>query len=302
VKIVGDPHKHHFIPAFYLSQWVGPNCKLIEFTRKYNKLVAKPVGPDATGFEVDLYETKDLPEEQRHYLEKVWFNYLDQTAFQALTIHLGGSSVWTNELINAWSRFVFGIHFRHPHAMPELRTAAKAIWEASGTAYQDDYEKIKEPHHPANYDDFLATLDPFTAAKVRLNMIIKTFDNETLVGHLNQMPYAVIDVSSAPEKFVTSDRPVCISKLGQTDGLIFLPISPTKLFLAVNDEKSLDAVRAQTALDLVCRVNDLVIGRARLYVWARDKSAEPLVRTIMSTKMEPLPLFPGIGNYPGRPA
>jgi hypothetical protein len=35
-------------------------------------------------------------------------------------------------------------------------------------------------------------------------MIIKVFDNPMLVGHLNQMPYAVIDVSAAPEQFVTS--------------------------------------------------------------------------------------------------
>jgi hypothetical protein len=297
---MGDPHNHHFIPAFYLTQWAGADCKLIEFTRKYNKLIAKPIGPDGTGFEVDLYEAKDLPAEQRQYLEKVWFNYLDQTAFQALTIHLGGKSPWTNELINAWSRFVFGIHFRHPHAMPELRAAAKAIWEASGAAYQNDWENIKEPEHPANFDDYLATLDPFTAEKVRLNMIIKTFDNPTLVGHLNQMPYAVIDVSAAPEPFVTSDRPICISNLGQDDGVIFFPISPTKLFLAVNDEKSFEIVRAQRPLDLVRSVNDFVVGRARLYVWARDKAMAPFIQAKMSTNLEPLPLFPDIDKHPAQ--
>src|SRR5882757_9387484 len=53
-RLMGDPHKHHFIPSFYLSQWANADCKLIEFTRKYNKLIAKPIGPDATGFEIDL--------------------------------------------------------------------------------------------------------------------------------------------------------------------------------------------------------------------------------------------------------
>jgi hypothetical protein len=217
-----------------------------------------------------------------------------------LKIHLGEPSQWTNELINAWSRFVFGLHFRHPDAMPELRAAAKAIWEASGDAYQSDWEKIKEPEHPANFDVYLATLDPFTAAKVRLNMLIKTFDNPTLVGHLNQMPFAVIDASTSPEKFLTSDRPVRISNLGQSDGVVLLPISPSKLFVAVNDERSFDRIRAQTALNLVRRLNDFVVGRARRYVWARDKSMEQFIRAKMSTAMEPSPLFPGIGRYPPR--
>jgi hypothetical protein len=297
---MSDPHKHHFIPAFYLSQRVDANSMVIEFTRKANKLIAKPVGPYATGFEIDLYEAKDLPAEQRQYLEKVVFNHLDHTAFEALTNHLDGKppSSWTNAHVNAWSRFVFGIHFRHPHTMPELRDAAKAIWEASGTSRQGDWENIKKPEHPATFDEYLATLDPFTAAKARLNLIIKVFDNPKLVGHLNQMPYAVVDASGASEQFLTSDRPVSIANLGQNDGVIFLPISPTKLFVAANDAKSLDMIGGQKPLDLVRRVNAFVVGRARLYVWARGKSLEAFVSTQMSTNMEPLPFFPNAGKYP----
>jgi len=297
---MGDPRKHHFIPSFYLSQWANADGKLIEFTRKYNKLIAKPIGPDATGFEIDLYEANDLPADQRQFLEKVWFNYLDQTAFEALTDHLDGkpSSLRDNEHVNAWSRFVFGLHYRHPHTMPELREAARAIWEASGTAQQGEWEKIKKPEHPPTFDEYLAMVDPFTAAKMRVNLIIKVFDNPMLVGHLNQMRYAVIDVSAAPEQFVTSDRPVCISSLGQNDGVVFLPISPTKLFVAANDEKSLEKIGAQTALDLVRRVNDFVVGRARLYVWARDKSLEPFIHAKMSGNMEMPPFFPNAGKYP----
>jgi hypothetical protein len=120
-------------------------------------LIAKPIGPDATGFEIDLYEAKDLPADQRQFLEKIWFNCLDRTAFDD---HFGGkpSSLWTNEHVNAWSRFVFGIHCRHPHTMPELREAAKAIWEASGIAHQSEWEKIKTPEHPSTFDEYLATV------------------------------------------------------------------------------------------------------------------------------------------------
>jgi Protein of unknown function (DUF4238) len=295
---MSEPHDHHFIPAFYLTRWAREDGKLIEFTRKHNKLIAKPVGPRSTGFEVDLYEARDLPEAQRQYLEKVWFQYLDRTANEALKIHMGEASQWTNELVNAWSRFVFGIHFRHPHAMPELRSAAKAIWEGSGSKFQNDWEEIKEPEHPKSFDKYLAKVDPFTAAKMQVNLIIKTFDNEELVGHMNQMVWGVIDVSTAPERFVTSDRPVCIHNLKKPDGAIFLPISPSKLFVAAEERASLDKVAAQKSIDLVRRVNAFVVGRARLYVWASDEAPGQFVETNMSIDMEPLPLFPNIDKYP----
>lgn len=295
---MSEPRDHHFIPAFYLSQWTGANGKLVEYSLKNGKLIAKPVGPRATGFETDLYEFADLPPEQRQYLEKVFFNYTDRTAADALDIHIGNGLPWTNELINAWSRFVFGVHLRHPHAMPELRAAAKAIWDGSGAAFQSEWEKIKPPNAPATFDEYLATVDPFNGAKMRVNLIIKNFDNEELITHMNKMRWAVIDASMSPRRFVTSDRPVCIHNLRRPDGVIFIPIAPTKLFLAANEQNSIALVGAQKPSDLVNRVNEFVTGRARRFVWASDQSQEAFIRARMSTAMEPLPLFPNIGKYP----
>jgi Protein of unknown function (DUF4238) len=55
------PRDHHFIPVFFLKQWVAENGKLVEYTIKHDKLIAKPVGPRSTGFEIDLYAFDELP-------------------------------------------------------------------------------------------------------------------------------------------------------------------------------------------------------------------------------------------------
>jgi hypothetical protein len=34
------PRDHHFIPVFYLKQWVGPTNKLVEYSIKHDKLIA----------------------------------------------------------------------------------------------------------------------------------------------------------------------------------------------------------------------------------------------------------------------
>ena len=118
------PRDHHFIPAFFLEQWSGQNGKLIEYTIKHGKLIAKPVGSNATGYERDLYAFPDLPPDVVQYVEQVFWDYADRTASQALRLHLGSNELqWTPELHSAWSRFVVGVHLRHPDAMPELRAA-----------------------------------------------------------------------------------------------------------------------------------------------------------------------------------
>src|SRR5271167_3962274 len=69
-----------------------------------------------------------------------------------------------------------------------------------------------------------------TPYKVQLNMIIKALDNAEVCGHINGMPFAVIDLAKARFGLLTSDRPVEIHALREPHGVISMPISPTKLF------------------------------------------------------------------------
>jgi hypothetical protein len=78
------PLKHHFIPAFFLAQWTEADEKLIEYTIKHGKLIAKPVGPHATGYEPQLYSFPELPPEAAQFLEQVFFDYADRVASDAL--------------------------------------------------------------------------------------------------------------------------------------------------------------------------------------------------------------------------
>jgi hypothetical protein len=291
------PRDHHFIPVFYLSQWAGSDGKLIEFTRKYDKLIPKSVGPRSTGYETDLYQFPDLPPGSSQYLEEVFFNYADDTAARAYRIHLGNGERWNSELISAWSRFVLGVHLRHPDAMPELRIAANSVWETSGADTQAEYEKVKKPGDPETFDEYLAKVDPFASAKIRLNLIIKSFDNDIAGTHINGMRQAVVDVSSSPARFLTSDRPAWFFNLESPDGFLALPLSPTKLFIAANLEETFERMRKSKPVDIVFRVNSFVASRARRFVWAHDRSQEDFIRNVMSTKLESTPLFPTLARY-----
>jgi hypothetical protein len=293
------PLDHHFIPAFFLAQWAGANGKLIEYTKKAGKLIAKPVGPRATGFERELYSFPELPRDIAQFVEQEFLNYADRTASDALRLHLdGSSSQWTVELISAWSRFVIALQFRHPDAMPEFRVAAKSVWDESGAKYQKDYEAIKKPEDPPTFGEYLASRDPLTGTKMHVNMIIKIFDNEVLGKHLNNMKWGILDVSKSRHRFLLSCRPVCFANLREPEGVAYLPIGPMKMFVAANNLRTLQVLRSIPPRELVHNHNRFSVGRARRFVWAHDESQSAFVEKHMSTNLEPTPLFPGIGYHP----
>jgi hypothetical protein len=292
------PRDHHFIPAFYLKQWADPNGKLVEYTRKGGKLIAKSVGPRSTGYERDVYAFPELTPDTAQYLEQVFFAYADQKASDALDNHLGITAVpWTSELISAWSRFTVGLHLRHPDAMPEMRAAAKNIWEASGADCQARYEAIRKATDPPTFDEYLALRDPLAAVKMRVNLIMAAFDNEIVCAHINQMAHAIFDVSASPYRLLTSDRPVHLFNLKEPNGMVWLPISPTKLFVAMNDRANFGKLESTPPRKLVASANTYVVSRARRFVWAQDISQQRFVENRISTKLEPTPLLPNIGRY-----
>lgn len=220
------------------------------------KLIAKSVGPRSTGYERDLYAFPELPPDAAQFMEQVFFAYADQKASDALENHLGLATYpWTSELVSAWSRFIIAIHLRHPNAMPELREAAKSIWDASGIDYQARYEAIRQPTDPTTFDEYLALRDPLAPIKMRVNLIINALDNDIVGAHVNQMPFAIIDLSGSPHRLLTSDRPVKLFNLKEPNGLVSIPISPTKLFVAASDEATFDKLRRASPRKLVCDVN-----------------------------------------------
>jgi hypothetical protein len=288
------PRDHHFIPEFYLKQWIeAADGKLEQFSNPYDKVVARRLSPDATGYQTDLYAFPELPPEQAQFLESKYFQYADDMGYKALDAHLTGRTApWPAELVSAWSRFLVGVHLRHPDAMPELRAGAKAVWDSSGGDSQVQYEKIKKASDPPTFDDYIAKTNPLIPYQVQLNMIIKALDNTEVCQHINKMSFAIIDVSKAQFPLLTSDRPVEIHALREHKGIVSMPISPTKLFVAANDESTFEALRHSTADTVVSHINEFVVSRARRYVWACNRSMRPFIEKHFGTAREPLPLFP----------
>lgn len=291
---MSQPRNHHFLPVFYLEQWAVSGGKLVEYSIKNKKLISKPVGPAATGFQRDLYAFSDLPPDQAQHIERVFFDYADRVASQALQKHLASDKrPWSSELRSAWSRFVIGLHLRHPDAIAELRAASKASWDQNHDESQRAYEELRKPDDPPTFEQYIEKNFPLTPTKAFLNMIIKVIDNQKIGAHINSMHWGVVDLSAAGVPLLTSDRPVEISRLKDKKGIVSIPISPALLFVAANIPQTLQSIARTRPRKVAKSVNRYVVLRARRFVYAPDKSQEPFIHRYMSKGMEPLPLFPG---------
>jgi len=293
------PRDHHFIPAFYLRQWTGADGKLLEYSKKNDRVIPKRIGPDATGFERDLYAFHDLPPELAQHVEQRFFDYADRVGARALNMLLAGDQTWTRETRSGWSRFLIAIHLRHPDAFGELTAAAKAVWESSGedAERQRSYEKFRKPNDPATFAEYLEKADPLASHKMTIRLTLGMIDNELVGSRINEMHWEVFDVSNASHRLLTSDRPVEIDKLGDpVNGTVSIPISPTKLFVAANSSQLLHKVKRAKANTIVVKVNEYVVGRARRYVWAHTESQERFVERNMSKNPEERPFFRNLGK------
>jgi hypothetical protein len=76
----------------------------------------------------------------------------------------------------------------------------------------------------------------------------------------------------------SSDRPVQLFNLKEPNGILSIPISPARMFAAVNDGAVLDKLRRVAPRELAFHANTYVVSRARRFVWAQDTSAAALHR------------------------
>ena len=90
------------------------------------------------------------------------------------------------------------------------------------------------------------------------------------------------DRRSRSASLLTSDRPLTIYRLSRPEGFVALPISPSKLFIAANDDKTIAELNGVSAKEVIQRINVSTVSRARRYVYAIDGSQDRFVLNRMS--------------------
>jgi hypothetical protein len=186
--------KHHFIPAFYLKQWAGPDGRLIQWSRPHKIVVPKRRHADATGYELDLNNFDDMPPQIATFMEDHFLRTADNEASLALQQLLSKGSVSEPRLREAWVQFLISLPLRHPDILREVRMAIHSTLEASETLYQPHYEATRKSHMPRKFSDHLERSLVGGRSQLVLCMLSGSMRNPQLMPNILAFDWQVFDM------------------------------------------------------------------------------------------------------------
>ncbi len=275
--------KHHFIPAFYLKNWAGADGKLIEWSRPHRAVVPTPRHPNATGYQFDLNRFDDLPPDIASILEDVFLKNADDDAARALQkLFNPGQTPWDSRLRSAWSRFLIALPIRHPEPFEEIKAIIRRIVDIQDQDFQQRYEATRTEGMPPTFNEHVQSMVPGGRAGIVLHFLQRVMDNSDLGPILNAMHWGIIDLTGAGFRLLTSDRP---AQFTISNGVVALPVSPTKLFLGASNIKAFQNMMNANRSQIVRINNEHVVKKACRYVFSSDLSQKEFIIAHMSEKM-----------------
>jgi len=272
--------KHHYIPIFYLKQWVGTDQRLCEFKRRYHGIAPRRVYPDMTGYIHGLNTIPGLPPEHAQYLETHFLSATDTYASRALRILLGdGPWRFTDHERSGWSRFITSLLLRNPETVERMKVVAIDTLKAARSEIEESYAKNRLPTNPPTYDEYAAQNSPNPAGRVAAILLQNIIDSPKIGQHIINMRWRVFKTPPSYLPFLSSDRPVVMRNgMNNPDSQIVMPISPHHAFAATNTAEA-ENLLLQIAKEntLVQQVNERVVAQARTLVFGEVDTAHGFV-------------------------
>jgi hypothetical protein len=168
--------------------------------------------------------------------------------------------------------------FRNPEAIERTISYMENPKGPQADASRKLYEAAKGPND-LSFDEYLA----HQGRQAAFDAITRILNNQKIGTRINGVKWIVYDVSKAPHQLLTSDRRVISTNgIAGSDAHILIPISPTKLFMAVNGMAEYNRLHKLGDKDLAASVNYTVARNAIKYVWNTNDRQLRFIQNHMS--------------------
>ncbi len=267
-----DPkgQKHHYIPVFYLKQWMGPKETACEFSRPRDRVKTRQVHPDGTGYVRGLNTIPGTAPEDADFLETYFFKKTDDDAARALRILLA-ECPWrfTDKERSGWSRFITSLIARNPEEIQRLKAAGQALFDKALPEIEADYAAGREPTDPPTYAEYVAIHSPNPRGRAGAILVQRVIDHPMIGTKINNMRWMVLHDARPKNLLLTSDRPVVMTNgLDADNSQLILPISPKHVFVATNNLATENYIRSvMQQKQMIEQINERVARQSHKYVF-----------------------------------
>jgi hypothetical protein len=284
--------RHHYIPRFLLKAWCGTDGKLTVYSRRNGQVITSLLNPRSTAFEANLYSFEQVARQKKHAIEAEFMTPEIDTPAAPIVQKILDREFYkiTNKERWDFTRFVLSLRARHPDALKLVSEKGREELIAALARDPDEYLAVKEQSWPATLVEYVHQNVPALTPNFGVSLLPTLIADKKRVERVFSMPWWVHDVREANTDLVLSDRPCLLEGSTDTGGcLIVLPLSPTMLFFACNEEQKIRQLRSTNVTKLVKAVNKISVTYAVERVYATGQHHLPLVQKYLnSERVSPL--------------
>jgi Protein of unknown function (DUF4238) len=287
---------HHYIPIFYLKQWVDPTTRrLVEFCRRYQGVVARLTFPAGTGYVPGLYKNPDAAPGEEYVIETKLMSSIDDRAARALQrMMVDGEPPGKLDAPEAlgWCQFLYSLLVRNPDHLLLMKEKLATMDQGEVLEnIREVYPNIRRPNDPENFDDYKAVFLKNPVEVPAIRVLPELVRSKRVVRVLSSFKWQTTTVNHAKYPLLTSDRPIIMTNgLNLPDAHIVLPISPRRLFIATKNEESFRYFLEMNPSALAEAVNNQVSQQARKFVFGSDDSQLKFVANRLGKRIWSSPL------------
>lgn len=266
-----DSKDHHYVPAFYLRGWEDSAGKLWEFKKGDRYFGQSQKSAKATGYHRDLYSyATETPHRRNYSLESGVLKDLDERAAKVLRRLLSGDRTLDPEARTDWARFLIAQLIRTPQDI----AAHQRVWNAGlacpPRSEEDWYQAERSAEDPETLAALYSDVPAHELDAARAEALRRSLTANRSISLLSGLSWRIRHLETARLPLMTSDRAVVLNhRLGQPDGFLFLPLSPSVLFMADRGHApGLSIFRHGSDNEVMRACNRAVVTQAQQYVWA----------------------------------
>ena len=268
-----EPKDHHFIPVFYLKKWCNKNSQIIEYSRPHKNVITLIKYPTSTGFKRSLYSLDGVPEDQKQIVETGYMTpVIDTPAANALKILIERDKIKLTEKVRSdWTRFLIASLCRTPAALQVITQTLTEVMKKNLTDNLDLYPHLQDSDSSTQFD-YVQKNNPHFSNNASKQLLIDVVDDQRIGDAIMNMRWSTLDLRNSNHDLLTSDFPTLrTTGVGNSNCLIFTPLSPRFLFIATPSEDVESTFLAYNKIAIVKWANDNIVRGAKQYVYGCSK-------------------------------
>jgi len=270
---MGLPIDHHFIPRFFLRPWRGDGGRLTCFSIKNGHLCIDRYTPTQVAKQAYLYSLYGVSPEQAQVIETDILRPIDDAAAPIHKLFVDNTAPkLTDKQREDWGRFVLSLRARTPQIITSFREKGRQTIIDKFLRNPEEFDAIKGSLPHASLLELVqervpALIENFGLANVFPQVLLES----EILPHLLALDWHVLDFARNRYRLLLADNPVFIYGHKYDAWMWALPISPTRVFIAIN--RPLNNLR-----DPVKEANVSAIRQSRAYIYASGSEALPFIK------------------------